>query len=80
MPVALFRKAFAEASATVDKEQFPRDIIENALRRIAETFDIPIFAAKQHARQNLSVDDTPVTELGTCNFYRWTRKEIEGAY
>ena len=51
MPVALLRKAFAEVSATEDKEQFPGDIVENALRRIAEMFDVPIFAAKQRARQ-----------------------------
>ena len=51
MPIALLRKAFAEISATEDKEQFPGDIVENALRRIAKMFDVPIFAAKQRARQ-----------------------------
>ncbi len=51
MPIVLLRKAFAEISATEDKEQFPGDIVENALRRIAKMFDVPIFAAKQRARQ-----------------------------
>ena len=51
IPIALLRKAFAEISATEDKEQFPGDIVENALRRIAKMFDVPIFAAKQRARQ-----------------------------
>lgn len=51
MPISLLRKAFAEISATEDKEQHPGDIVENALRRIAKMFDVPIFAAKQRARQ-----------------------------
>ncbi len=51
MPIALLKKAFAEISVTEDKEQFPGDIVENALRRIAKMFDVPIFAAKQRARQ-----------------------------
>ena len=51
MPIALLRKAFGEIGATEDKEQSPGDIVENALRRIAEMFDVPIFAAKQRARQ-----------------------------
>ena len=51
MPLDLMRQAFAEISATEDKDQFPGDIVENALRRIAQMFDVPIFAAKQRARQ-----------------------------
>lgn len=51
MPIALLREAFAEISATEDKGQFPGDIVENALRRIAKMFDVPVFAAKQRARQ-----------------------------
>ena len=51
MPVVLLRRAFAEISATEDKNQAPGDIVENALRRIAVMFDVPIFAAKQRARQ-----------------------------
>ncbi len=51
MPIALLRKAFSEISATENKDQHPGDIVENALRRIAEMFDVPIFAAKQRARQ-----------------------------
>lgn len=51
MPLALMRDAFAEISATEDKNQFPGDIVENALCKIAEMFDVPKFAAKQRARQ-----------------------------
>lgn len=51
MPLNLMREAFAEISATEDKNQFPGDIVENALCKIAELFDVPKFAAKQRARQ-----------------------------
>lgn len=51
MPLNIMREAFAEISATEDKNQFPGDIVENALCSIAELFDVPKFAAKQRARQ-----------------------------
>lgn len=51
MPLNLMREAFAEISATEDKEMFPGDIVESALLRITDMFDVPRFAAKQRARQ-----------------------------
>ena len=51
MPLNLMRAAFADISASEDKMQFPGDIVENALCKIAELFDVPKFAAKQRARQ-----------------------------
>lgn len=51
MPLNRLRKAFKEISETENKDQFPGDIVQNAISRIAEMFDVPIFAAKQRVRQ-----------------------------
>ncbi len=51
MPQALMVRAMAEVDAAVTPKHFRGDIAEDIIRRIAELFDVPIFAAKQRVRQ-----------------------------
>lgn len=51
MPQNLMVKAMAEVDAAVTPKQFRGDMAEDIIRRIAELFDVPIFAAKQRVRQ-----------------------------
>ena len=51
MPRELMKKAIKEARDTAPPYNFTGDLVENLLRRVAALFDVPIFAAKQRARQ-----------------------------
>ena len=56
MPQDLMAKVFQEARQAAHPHHFTGDLIEDMLRRVAALFDVPIFAAKQRARQ-LDFDD-----------------------
>lgn len=51
MPQDLMVKAMAEVDAAVTPKHFRGEMAEDIIRRIAELFDVPIFAAKQRVRQ-----------------------------
>lgn len=51
MPQALMVKAMTEVDASVTPKRFRGEMAEEIIRRIAELFDVPIFAAKQRVRQ-----------------------------
>lgn len=56
MPQNLVVSAFYEARESAHPYHFTGELVEDILRRVAELFDVPIFAAKQRARQ-LGFDD-----------------------
>lgn len=56
MPQALMVQAFQEAKDAAQPHKFTGELVEDMLRRVALLFDVPIFAAKQRARQ-LDFDD-----------------------
>ncbi len=51
MPQDLMVKAMTEVDAAVTPKHFRGEMAEDIIRRIAELFDVPIFAAKQRVRQ-----------------------------
>ena len=51
MPRLFMMRAFQKARAAAHPYFFTGDFVEDILSRIAELFDVPIFAAKQRARQ-----------------------------
>lgn len=56
MPQELVVNAFYEARKAAHPYHFTGELVEDILRRVAELFDVPIFAIKQRARQ-LGFDD-----------------------
>lgn len=56
MPQELVVRAFHEARAAAHQYHYTGDFVEDILRRVAELFDVPIYATKQRARQ-LGFDD-----------------------
>lgn len=51
MPQGLLKKAICEARDAAPPYYFTGELVEYTLRCVAEMFDVPIFAAKQRARQ-----------------------------
>lgn len=51
MPQNLMVQAMTEVDAAVTPKHFRGEMAEDIIRRIAELFDVPIFAAKQRVRQ-----------------------------
>lgn len=56
MPQALMVQAFEEVRDSASPHSFTGELVEDMLRRVSELFDVPMFAAKQRARQ-LDFDD-----------------------
>lgn len=56
MPKDLVVKAFIEAREAAHPYHYTGELVEDILRRVADLFDVPIYAAKQRARQ-LDFDD-----------------------
>lgn len=56
MPKDLVVKAFIEAREAAHPYHYTGELVEDILKRVADLFDVPIYAAKQRARQ-LDFDD-----------------------